>query len=57
MPGRQSKKFVDWYSGKIGTNYFRYEDMEALFKQAGLNNVKRPHAKRYWLIMSAVKPG
>jgi len=57
MPGQQLKKFVDWYSGRVGTNYFHPEDLESLFKQAGLSNVKCHHAKRYWLIMSAVKPG
>lgn len=56
IPGQLSKKFVGWYYQKVGTNYFRPDDLESLFKQAGLNNVECHHAKRYWLIMSAVKP-
>jgi len=56
IPGRLSKKFVNWYSKKVGTNYFHPEDLEWLFKQAGLNNIECHHARRYWLVMSAVKP-
>ncbi len=56
IPGQLSKKFVDWYYQQVGTNFFRSDDLESLFKQAGLNNVECHHAKRYWLIMSAIKP-
>lgn len=56
MSGQLSKKFVAWYYQKVGTNYFRPDELESLFKQAGLNNVECLHSKRYWLIMSAVKP-
>jgi len=56
IPGQLSKKLVDWYYQKVGTNYLRPSDLESLFKQAGLNSVECHHAKRYWLIMSAVKP-
>ena len=56
IPGQLSKELVDWYYQKIGTNYLRPGDLESLFKQAGLNSVECHHAKRYWLIMSAVKP-
>lgn len=56
IPGQLSKKFVNWYHQKVGTNYFHPEDLESLFKQAGLSNVVCHHAKRYWLVMSASKP-
>jgi ubiquinone/menaquinone biosynthesis C-methylase UbiE/uncharacterized protein YbaR (Trm112 family) len=56
IPGQFSRKFVNWYSQKVGTNYFHPEDLESLFQQAGLNNVECHHAKRYWLVMSAIKP-
>ena len=56
IPGKLSKRFVDWHYQKVGTNFFRPGDLESLFKQAGLNSVECHHAKRYWLIMSAVKP-
>jgi ubiquinone/menaquinone biosynthesis C-methylase UbiE/uncharacterized protein YbaR (Trm112 family) len=56
IPGQLSKRFVEWYSRKVGTNYFHPEDLESLFEQAGLNKVECHHARRYWLIMSAVKP-
>lgn len=56
IPGKLSKRFVDLHYQKVGTNFFRPGDLESLFKQAGLNSVECHHAKRYWLIMSAVKP-
>jgi ubiquinone/menaquinone biosynthesis C-methylase UbiE len=56
IPGQLSKKFVDWYYQQVGTNFFRSDDLESLFKQAGLNNIECHHAKRYWLVMTAAKP-
>ncbi len=56
IPGQLSKRFIDWYYQKVGTNFFRPDDLESLFNEAGLNNIECHHAKRYWLIMSAVKP-
>jgi len=56
LPGESSKKFSKWYFQRVGIYHFRPDELEALLKQAGLNNVECHHAKRYWLIMSAVKP-
>ena len=56
IPGRPGRRFADWYSQKVGTNYFRPEDLEPLFKQTGFDSVQCLHSKRYWLVMSAKKP-
>ncbi len=56
LPGQFSKKFADWYARHVGVNYFRPEDLEAYFKQIGFTGTICHHAKRYWLVMSAMKP-
>jgi ubiquinone/menaquinone biosynthesis C-methylase UbiE len=56
IPGQRSKQLLDWYSERIGTYYRRPEDLEKLFKDAGLNDVECHHARRYWMVMSAGKP-
>ncbi len=54
--GRLAKSIASFYYRKFGLNSFLPAELESLFKQAGLNNVKCHHAKGVWLIMSAVKP-
>lgn len=56
IPGKSAKRFLDWYSPKVGTYYRRPEELETLFRQASLTGVECHHARRYWLVMSAVKP-
>lgn len=55
LKGRLAK-ITTYLQGKRGLRYFYVDELELLFKQAGLTNVTCHHAKRGWLIMSAVKP-
>jgi SAM-dependent methyltransferase/uncharacterized protein YbaR (Trm112 family) len=55
IPGRLSKRVLNWYSEKVGTYYRRPDELEILFKQAGLDEVTCLHAKRYWTVMSAIR--
>ncbi len=54
--GRLAKNIASFYYRKFGLNSFLPDELESLFKQAGLHDVKCHHAKGIWLIMSAVKP-
>lgn len=56
LSGATSKRFYDWYSPKVGTYYRRPEDLEPLFEEAGFSDIRCHHAKRYWQVLSAVKP-
>ena len=54
--GQLARNISEFWQRITGTNYFRPEHLDPLFKEAGLENVECHHAKRYWLTMSAVKP-
>lgn len=58
--GRLIDKFGRLYTGvfdkAIGLHFFRPGELILIFRKAGLVNVKCLHSKRFWMIMSAVKP-
>jgi ubiquinone/menaquinone biosynthesis C-methylase UbiE len=56
LSGETSKRFYDWYSPKVGTYYRRPEDLETLLEEAGFDDIRCHHAKRYWQVLSGVKP-
>lgn len=56
LQGPVGRRIYDYLYRRGGVKYFYQDELESLFSQAGLTNVTCHYAKRYWHIMSAVKP-
>lgn len=56
LQGPVGKRIYDYLYRRGGVKYFYQDELELLFSQAGLTNVTCHYARRYWHIMSAVKP-
>jgi len=56
LPGRLGRKLYDYLYHHGWPKYFLREELESLLAQAGFTDVRCHLAKRYWHIMSAVKP-
>jgi ubiquinone/menaquinone biosynthesis C-methylase UbiE len=57
IPGSTAKRLAEWQYRAFGTNYFHAEDLEQMMQTAGLHEIVCHHERRYWIIMSARKPG
>lgn len=56
IAGHWSDGVVNWDSTRLGTNYLRESNLQSVLQRAGLDRIVCHHARRYWLVMSAVKP-
>ncbi|MFW9848767.1 MAG: methyltransferase domain-containing protein [Candidatus Thorarchaeota archaeon] len=54
--GRIGKKLADRENRRGGLDYFTVESLTAYLEDSGFTEIRCLHAKRYWLIMSAMKP-
>ena len=53
--GRIGRKIASYRARKTGLKFFTPDELEVYLKEAGFSDISCHHAKRYWLIMSAVK--
>lgn len=53
--GKSGRRFRDWYHQRAGVKGFFREELEPVFKGAGLTTVVTHYEERSWLIMSAAK--
>ncbi len=56
LQGPVGKRLYDYITRRGGVTYFYRDELESLLSQAGLVQVRCYYDKRYWHIMSAVKP-
>jgi SAM-dependent methyltransferase len=55
--GPAKKRLRDWYHRRTGVKAFFVEELASLFGEAGFSDFACHHAVRWWIIVSAVKPG
>ena len=55
LPGKLSDRIAAWQKKSMGVTYFRHHELVTYFKEAGFEEIKTLHARRYWFIMSAAK--
>ncbi len=53
--GKLGGRMTSYRARKTGLKFFTPDELEAYLKEAGFIDISCHHAKRYWLIMSAVK--
>lgn len=56
IKGRLGRRLYDYLHTHGWPKYFLQEELESLLTQAGFVDVTFHHAKRYWHVVSAVKP-
>jgi SAM-dependent methyltransferase len=56
LQGPVGKRIYDYLTRRGGVTYFYRDELESLLSQSGLAQVRCYYDKRYWHIMSAVKP-
>lgn len=56
LQGPVGRRIYDYLTRRGGVKYFYQEELESLLRDAGFTDVVCHYAKRYWHIMSAVKP-
>lgn len=56
LPGRVSRKLADFQYRRMGAKNFQPEELESLVVDAGFEELRFLHGKRYWQIVRAGKP-
>lgn len=56
IPGPLGKRLYDYLYHHGWPKYFVHTDLESLLSQAGFTEITFHHEKRYWHVVSAVKP-
>ena len=56
LPGQWSRQMADRRYQRTGVKHFHPEELESLLTDAELEDVTFHHSKRYWQVVSAIRP-